>query len=167
MKLLLLAGLALALVANASPKADWSGQDAKAIDAIRNTISLYPLALDSKNFDDLSNIFYENLQANYAGLPFFPNVSSLADYLEGVLARVQTHHMLGTQVIDLDGDQEATATTYIQANHFGVGNSTGKIYVLYGRYLDRLRRGDDGVWKIYERNATREGSPQGDISIFR
>ena len=36
------------------------------------------------------------------------------------------------------------------ANHFGVGAYEGAVAIAYGRYVDKLKKTDEG-WRIYQR----------------
>ena len=72
---------------------------------IRNSLSLYALALDTKNFGLLANAFAENVTAYYPLPP--PNnvvrgLSSFQKLLQAALGGIVTQHTLSTTVIELD-----------------------------------------------------------------
>jgi hypothetical protein len=136
-----------------------SGQSPNPSDilAIKQTLNLYPLAIDGKNFTTgLPTVFTDDAVADY-GPPFgvLRGVHAIIDSLTVNLANWTTQHSLTTQVINiLDGEKEAETVTYLVAVHFG---KDGTIYEgLYNtaraKYEDKLRVDKDGTWKIYIRN---------------
>ena len=98
-----------------------SGQDAAAASEIRNTLALYILAIDGKNFDALSEVFTENIVANYTTvLGVMTSIPAISTGVETVLKYVTTQHQLGTQAIDVKEDScDARSVTYFIASHFG------------------------------------------------
>ncbi|SEP19864.1 nuclear transport factor 2 family protein [Trujillonella endophytica] len=60
----------------------------------------------------------------------------------------RTFHLLGQVGTEPDGD-EATGLVYCLAHH--LSRSAGTDLVMFLRYRDRYRRGDDGAWRIAER----------------
>ncbi|RBY84360.1 nuclear transport factor 2 family protein [Blastococcus sp. TF02A-26] len=65
----------------------------------------------------------------------------------------RTFHLLGQVGTVTDGD-EATGLVYCLAHH--LSRSAGTDHVVFLRYRDRYRRGDDGTWRIAERIGTVE-----------
>lgn len=96
---------------------------------IHNTLALYPLSIDSKNFDALDRVFTCDVVANYsAPLNVITGLSHLQAVLNQSLFYVTTQHSFATQVIDvLDGDREAKSLTYFTATHFGQGDFSGQV----------------------------------------
>lgn len=85
------------------------------------------------------------------GEPMFKHVGT-----DALLGFVATHshapqtyhkHVLGLPTIEVDGDR-ATARAYFSMMH---ESPTGPMVLVFGRYLDTLARGDDGVWRFAER----------------
>lgn len=130
-------------------------QDPIALDQIRNTLGLYPLALDGKNFGALDRVFTPDAIANYS-TPIFvlKGLSAIQARIEAVLVKVGTQHSYGTQVIEIgSGGCEAKAVTYFTATHFGRGVYLGEVYYAYGQYQDSLVRvSEEGEWRVKERN---------------
>jgi hypothetical protein len=134
---------------------DGQPQNPSDILAIKNTLSKYSIAVDSKDFENgLSAVFTEDAIATYSspigvlnGLPTI--IQSLSYYL----TNVTTQHSLTTQVIDIVGNNEASSVTYVIATQFGInGTIYGRLVItVFGKYEDKLRV-DNGVWKIYNRN---------------
>ena len=96
---------------------------------IHNTLALYPLAVDGKNFAALNRIFTCDVVANYsAPLNVIIGLYSLQAVLNESLSYVITQHSLATQVIDvLKGGRAAKSVTYFTATHFGQGNYIGQV----------------------------------------
>jgi hypothetical protein len=137
--------------------------------AIRNTISLYCLALDTHDFSILKKVFAEDMKANYAAVsPQNSDIRSLdvlIDKLMVILEGKVTQHALSTQILDFvplndttaakdTTKYECKATTYFSANTFIEANRTEEALdhvTVYGRYEDRLVEVKPGEWKIKER----------------
>jgi hypothetical protein len=127
--------------------------DAGTIEAIRNTLAIYPFAIDGKNFDALSKVFTTNAVANYsAPLNVLTPLSSIQSVLETSLACVTTQHLLGTQWIDILSPITARSVTYFRAAHFGKGQTEGQVLYAYGQYQDNWERQSSGTWRIAHRN---------------
>lgn len=123
------------------------------VDSIRNTLSLYPLAIDGKNFPALGLVFATNAVANYsAPLNVLTPLSTIESTLEASLAPVTTQHSFGTQVIDVLSPNTAVSVTYYTATHFGMGQFAGQIVTAYGQYQDVWAKQTDNTWKISHRN---------------
>ncbi|KAL5339024.1 hypothetical protein BJX70DRAFT_364810 [Aspergillus crustosus] len=142
--------------------------DASSTEAIRQTLALYPLAIDGKNFDALNLIFTEDVVANYsAPLGILTPLSSIQATLSGSLACVSTQHSFETQLIDVTSKSEATSITYYQASHFGLKEGfTGEVATAYGQYQDFWRRQRDGTWKVVSRNLVYMSEVIGNQSVF-
>jgi hypothetical protein len=137
--------------------------------AIRNTISLYCLALDTHKFSILKDVFTEDMKADYSSVSpqnkDIRGLDSLIDKLMVILEGKITQHALSTQILDFaplnnsaasarSTNYECKATTYFTANTFVDENRTdeGLDHVtVYGRYEDRLVETTPGEWRIAER----------------
>ena len=135
--------------------------------AIRNTLALYPLAVDGKNFAAFSEIFTWDVYTNYsAPLNVLTPLSVLEATFEASLAPVTTQHQYGTQLIDLlysdlaprsesecEGPTRAFSVSYFTATHFGKGVYEGQLFVAYGQYQDSwVKNVSAGTWRIAVRN---------------
>lgn len=126
-------------------------QDPVAIEAIKNTLALYPLAIDGKDFSALSLVFSTDAVANYsAPLNVLAPLSTIESVLEASLAAVATQHSYGTQVVQMFGPCVARTVTYFRAAHFGVGVYEGEVVYAYGQYRDVLVLLEEG-WRIRDR----------------
>ncbi|KAF9891591.1 hypothetical protein FE257_003602 [Aspergillus nanangensis] len=137
------------------------------IEAIRNTLALYPFAIDGKNFAALSNVFAADAVANYsAPLNVLTPLSTIESVLEASTACVTTQHHFGTQLIDPLSPSVAESITYYTASHFGTGNQTGQVAYAYGQYQDTWNRQHDGSWRIVHRNLVYMGPIIGNQAVF-
>ncbi|KAL4891845.1 hypothetical protein BDV59DRAFT_59275 [Aspergillus ambiguus] len=163
----LLSILACLVAATTAAEVSPTLQDANTIEAIRNTLALYPFAVDGKNFADLSNVFAEDAVANYsAPLNVLTPLSTIESVLAANLACVTTQHQFGTQRIDLVSPTVAQSITYYRAAHFGSGNMTDQVAYAYGQYQDRWIRQRDGTWRIVHRNLVYMGPIIGNSGVF-
>jgi SnoaL-like domain len=123
------------------------------VEAIRNTLAHYPLAVDGKNFAALSLVFAPNAVANYsAPLGVLTPLSTIESSLKSSLSTVTTQHAFGTQIIDILTLDTAVSVTYYTATHFGMGAYAGQIVTAYGQYQDAWSRQTDKTWRISHRN---------------
>ncbi|KAH8892195.1 hypothetical protein GQ53DRAFT_134630 [Thozetella sp. PMI_491] len=134
-------------------------EDAAAIEAIRRTLAVYPLAIDGRNFDMLNRIFAGDARANYsAPIGVLNGIDEIKNTLSASLAAFAgTQHSYSTQLIDICSSTTAVSVTYYTAAHFftpGIGviaTPTDVLYA-YGQYQDTWRRIEDGTWRITNRN---------------
>ena len=128
-------------------------QDATTLAQIANTLSLYPFAIDGKNYARLRNVFFKDAVVNFsAPIGVIVTLPAIEKSLSTALAYVATQHQLGTQVVDLlPGGCKAKSLTYFTASHFGKNKYEGEVLYAYGQYQDMLAKDKDGVWKIQAR----------------
>jgi hypothetical protein len=138
--------------------------DAVAMDSIRQTLALYTLALDGRNFEVLRKVFTTNTRANYSDpIGVLNGVQSIIDTLKPALNDfASTQHHLGTQYIHTCSPTSAVSVTYFVASHYfspytGVGNTVdhGKVMIDRAQYQDTWAKQKDGTWKITNRNLVR------------
>ncbi|KAJ5742465.1 uncharacterized protein N7511_011484 [Penicillium nucicola] len=141
--------------------------DAGTIEAIRNTLAIYPFAIDGKNFDALSKVFSTDAIANYsAPLNVLTPLHSIQSSLKQSLACVTTQHLYGTQWIDVTSPTAAQSVTYFRAAHFGKGDTEGQVFNAYGQYLDNWERQLSGTWRIVHRSLIYMGPQIGNETVF-
>ncbi|KAF2832117.1 hypothetical protein CC86DRAFT_280366, partial [Ophiobolus disseminans] len=132
--------------------------------AVKNVVSRYCEALDSKDFDLLNKVFLPDVVADY---PFNSNlngVDAVSKAIQNRLGPIRTHHSLTTQTIVFHSDaKSASSATHFIGVHFGQGPHEGKMLSAYGRYYDELvllpaEEGDlegvsgaSGIWRIKSR----------------
>lgn len=120
---------------------------------IRNNLSLYALALDTKNYGLLAKVFADNMTAYYPFLPPNNIVRGLGTFqklLQAAIGDIVTQHTLSTTVIDFSSPSLANSTVYLVSNYIGVGNNTGTTLQFYGKYMDHWRS-DIDTWKSFNR----------------
>ncbi|KAI9889927.1 MAG: hypothetical protein M1814_004650 [Vezdaea aestivalis] len=136
---------------------------------IRNKLSKYAIAVDTKNYDSLSNVFTSDADFTFpdsdpAKLVQYKGLPAIQVALAASLGNALTQHSITTTVVDFDGDCKANSTAYLVATYFGKGNLTGKVLTLFGTYKDEWTLG--AGWKIKTRVLT--GLPIiGDVAIFQ
>ena len=137
-----------------------------ALEAIRNTLALYPFAIDGKNFEALRNVFTESVVTNYsAPLNILTPLSTVISELSSSLKCVTTQHLLGTQLITVLSSSSAESITYYRAAHFGIGALADQVVDAYGQYQDTWQKQKDGTWKIVYRNLVYMVWRSGEISV--
>lgn len=114
-----------------APNRNPSPPDLVAESQIRNTLALYPLSIDSKNFTALSSVFHPDAVANFSEplnvVTGLPEIMSAIESALGLFAGTQ--HIYGTQTIRVDDAREcARSVTYFSAAHFGKGEAEGQVY---------------------------------------
>jgi|TARA_B100000315_G_C14322736_1_gene471518 hypothetical protein len=73
--------------------------------------------------------------------------------LKALSAYTGTQHMIGTQLVEVNGD-EGEMESYLHAWH---KNPDGSVYLFLGTYLDKVHRTFDG-WQIYSMNLRHDTS---------
>lgn len=136
--------------------------------AIERVYMLYCDLVDAKDFDRLGEVFTEDTRGDYTQA-LGPGVitEGLASIIGAMHANLgagthcgATHHNVTNFRIDVAGDS-ATARVHYIAAHAGVGELTGKCYVMWGEYADTLMR-TAGGWRVKDRVYTlacSEGDP--------
>ncbi|KAF1985333.1 hypothetical protein K402DRAFT_464638 [Aulographum hederae CBS 113979] len=125
--------------------------------AIRNTISRYCIALDTKDWELLKQVFTPDVIANYPFRDEMDSLEAVSQAIQGRLGEVITQHALTTQVIVVAADgKTATGETYFTGAHFGHGKYEGTVLQAFGKYLDDLvcvGEGSGGYrdWRIKKR----------------
>lgn len=88
-----------------------------AIVSLQQTLALYPLAIDGKNFSALSAVFAPNVVANYsAPLNVIYGLEAVEAALQAALAPVNSQHALSTfsvQILDLKAGRAGTVCCFL------------------------------------------------------
>jgi hypothetical protein len=87
--------------------------DSTAVISLQQTLSLYPLAVDSKNFQDLDQVFAKNVVANYSTpIGVLNGLPTVISVLNASLAAVLTQHDLTTySVSELNVNSASTVSS--------------------------------------------------------
>lgn len=121
--------------------------------AVVDLLLSYATAIDTHDWNLLDTIFLPDADCDYSEAGGFRGpYPEIRAWLAEVLAPMQTQHMLTNHVIDVDGD-EATASTYLQAEHRFEVDGEPVFYTFRGIYRDRLVRTASG-WAIAVRSLT-------------
>jgi len=108
-----------------------NSQPADTVAQILNTLSLYPLAIDGKNFPALSLVFAPNVIANFsAPVGVLTPLPAVQKGLEQILAPVDSQHSYGTQIVDVLDDCHVRSVSYFTASQFGKGKYYGQVSCL-------------------------------------
>jgi len=79
--------------------------------------------------------------------------AELADVITRIARHDRTFHLIGNSRYAVDGDH-ATGEVYCVAHHLDLPEgpaASATDHIMYIRYLDQYRKGDDGAWRILER----------------
>ena len=125
--------------------------DTDAIVAITQGLSLYGLAIDTKNFTALAGAFTSDIVANVPPLPI-TGLAKYESFLAADLASLKTQHITSNVFAYNIAEGTAESISYQQAVHIGSGKLLGQVVTFYERFDDVWRRDLlDGSWKISER----------------
>lgn len=117
--------------------------------AIQQLVARYPIAVDERDYDAIAELFTEDGQfRHHAGPINVRTRNGIRTFFRDWLADFgPTFHTPHAHVIDLKDDHSATGkvTTHVE---MGVD---GKMALAAARYLDRYRKGDDGLWRFADR----------------
>lgn len=120
----------------------------------------YTWALDSKNIDDLRNVFLPDATAMLRGVECAGADAIIARIGGAVLRLDATQHLVSNHQVHVEGDT-ATHRCQLQSQHVMRGTEGGENYIVGGYYEDRLVRTPDG-WRIAHRlmqQTWTEGNP--------
>ncbi|KAL8692027.1 MAG: hypothetical protein Q9218_002859 [Villophora microphyllina] len=158
-----LAAPALALFSLASGQlANYTGftaqtpTDAMTITSIHNVLALFNLALDSKNFQALRDVYTVDVVARVARTPT-NDLDSLIKFYNGTaLGDVVTQHTVHTIFVYNIQRDSAQSISYANALYFskiGQGQFFARdVDTFYERYDDVWQKQQDGRWLIKERS---------------
>lgn len=120
----------------------------------------YTWALDTKHLDGLRDIFTVDATSMLHGVEC-NGVDAIIARIGGSTLRLDTtQHLVGNHQVVVDGDT-ATHRCQLHSQHVRAGTPGGELFVVAGRYDDRLARTADG-WRITHRVMTetwRSGNP--------
>jgi SnoaL-like polyketide cyclase. len=130
--------------------------------AISNQLSRLARILDTRKWEDLKNIYTEDVVFSYPGEEEKQGVDAIQEDLEAFFLNCgPTQHMLSGDLITTFEDGKAISSVYAQAVHQGKDEYAHLFYNAYGAYEDEwIKQGDQ--WKIAKRRF-RIFQVQGDI----
>ena len=128
--------------------------------AVINIVSQYCWSLDTKDFEELRNVFTPDAFAILGGTECH-GIDAIIKRISSALTRLDvSQHLVGSHIVEVDGDQ-ASHRCYLQAQHVLKGTKGGDLWMVAGTYEDQLVRTPDG-WRIKQRILSRvwtEGNP--------
>ena len=134
--------------------------DATVESFLRQSLSLYIFAIDSRKFDHFDRMFTPDVRTNYSEpLGEIIGIDNLKAKLAGSIDRFEsTQHSLGTQHFASCGSDSALSVSYYVARHFFKTSTTSMmqnssaVLTATARYEDVWHKQDDGSWRITNRN---------------
>ena len=109
----------------------------------------YTWALDTKNVDDLRNVFAPDATAMLRGVEC-RGIDEIIARIGGAIVRLDhTQHLVGNHQVTIDGDT-GTHRCQLHSQHVRAGIDGGETFVVGGYYEDRVARTADG-WRIVHR----------------
>ncbi len=127
--------------------------DTDAIAAINQGLSLYGIALDTKNFTALSGAFTSDVVAVVAPGGPIVGLAAYEAFLTSNQSPYKTQHLSTTVFVYDIGNGAAQSISYHQAIYFGSGNLLGQTVTFYERFDDTWRKSEaDGSYKIAKRS---------------
>jgi hypothetical protein len=109
----------------------------------------YTWALDTKNVEDLRNVFTADATATLRGVEC-EGIDQIISRIGGAILRLdRTQHLVGNHLVTVEGDT-ATHRCQLQGQHVLSGCEGGENYIVGGYYDDRVVRTADG-WRIAHR----------------
>ena len=131
---------------------------------ITRGLSRFARILDTKSWDELGDVFADDLSFDYGTGVEQRGMAELRDNMTRFLDKCGgTQHLIGSILVDVDGDR-ATSRAYVQARHQRTGDHAGPVFDSNGEYIDQWERRAEG-WRIVRREA-RWASQTGDPAII-
>ncbi len=125
--------------------------------AIMDVMVKYGTSVDAREMDRYRSCFTDDVLVVGYGPEDMEGADTYLDYVITALENFPaTQHMMGNQVVDIDGDT-AHARTDVQATHV-LKEDPDAIMTLWATYVDDMVRGSDGQWRIKRHELVRAGS---------
>jgi hypothetical protein len=120
----------------------------------------YTWALDTKDIEDLRNVFLSDATALLRGVEC-NGVDEIMARIGGAVLRLdRTQHLVGNHQVTVEGDA-GTHRCHLQSQHVREGTGGGDNFIVGGYYEDRVVRTPEG-WRIAHRlmqQTWSEGNP--------
>jgi 3-phenylpropionate/cinnamic acid dioxygenase small subunit len=119
---------------------------------IADVLVRYASGIDRREWDLFRSCFADACEADYGDIGTWNGADELTKCMREMHEPLgPTLHRITNQAVELGGDDEATARSYVDALVTGPDN--GSVYRIAGYYDDELARDADG-WKITRRRFT-------------
>ena len=130
--------------------------------AIEDTLYKYAATIDLKDYDGLRSVFTDDVTAQYAGAPEIQGADTLVAWIREMSpTQAFQHHLVNVYEVEIEGD-EARAYTY-HTSHQVDERTPDQVYLIVGRYRDRLRR-VGATWLIADKRMEVGWLEQGEYS---
>ena len=136
------------------------------ITAIQQVIALFAIAVDTKEFHRLHEVFAPEVIVNF-NLPGFTDLHGpevVSNLLQKQLEKVAGQHDQTACLVEMTAPDTAKAITNFVGTTFGSGERKGQVLQNWGRYVDVLKKKKEG-WRITARELITVGR-MGDIEIL-
>jgi 3-phenylpropionate/cinnamic acid dioxygenase small subunit len=110
----------------------------------------YTWTIDSKDFQNLRNVFLSDATFNTMGTPHVGIEAIIARVSSALTPLDDSQHVISNHQVTISGDT-AKARCYLIAQHVRRAAKAGPNYIMAGHYEDDLVRTPDG-WRIKYRN---------------
>lgn len=128
---------------------------------VLDTVTAYAAAVDGGDWTVLASLFDADATFDCPGLGSAHGPEGVTEFVAAVVAPLDAcQHVNSNHRVTVRGD-EAAHTCYLLAQHVRHGLADGELYLIAGRYDDRLRRTPHG-WRFTSRVLTvlwRQGNP--------
>lgn len=132
--------------------------------AIMEQLGRFARMLDQRRWDGVSEVFADEVTFNYGDGREQSGIDAMrAQFREFLDVCGPSQHLIGSVMIDLDGDR-AVSHAYVQARHQGAGARSHLYLDTNGEYVDRWERGPAG-WRIVRRDCS-WAMHKGDFSVL-
>jgi ketosteroid isomerase-like protein len=119
-------------------------------------VGAYAAAVDARDLEELRALFLPDATLTVRRGEAEPQIlagrEGLAAAIEAVAPFEHTLHEVSSPVFEVEASgEQANGESVCVAHHVrpaGDDGRTGDDLVLYGRYSDRFRRGEDGAWRF-------------------
>lgn len=114
---------------------------------IIDLLTRYVTTMDNNEWDALAECFTDDAVAGFGSVgPEMHGIEAIRDELRAICDAMETFHMIGNFVIEIDGDT-AKSTSYLVCNQVMRDAVGGPTFFVNGKYHDELVRTADG-WRI-------------------
>ncbi|MCJ1422167.1 hypothetical protein MMC29_000046 [Sticta canariensis] len=141
----------------------WKASETETITAINQKLSLYGLALDTKKFNLLKDVYTADCVVNLGLGPIY-GLDKLLDYETKNQGKIPAHHFAANVYVSNITETSATVTSDAIATRFGQGPKYpgtdilvlkhDQLQAFYERFEDKFVKERDGQWRIKTRDLT-------------
>jgi len=119
---------------------------------IKRGLSRFSRILDIKSYDDVAQVFADDVAFNYGIGGEQVGLLKLRALFQQFLDHCgPTQHLIGSILVDIDGDT-AVSRSYVQARHQRDDDPMGPVLDTNGEYIDQWERRSEG-WRIVRRDS--------------